>query len=148
MVITGAVTKIESRVRITCRSSWYIDRSLRCSGVIITILGVCSHVSAEIKFFNCDRCFTTSGLLNVQFNMSEDGTTFVVTTEYLTEITAGNGQFHITLNVGIVGTCVDIRYPGAGLTPHSHNQVTVHIGILTGTYNLSHIQGTVVRVGL
>ena len=41
--------------------------------------------------------------------MAPDDTTLVVAAEYLAEVTGGNGQLHIAVHIGIVGSGVNQR---------------------------------------
>ena len=72
--------------------------------------------------------------------MSEDGTALVVAAKHLTETSAGDGQLHITFDVGILGTAIHLvrRVLVTRHTAHDHNQVALNVGILTGTVKFAN----------
>ena len=68
--------------------------------------------------------------------MSHDDTARVVTTKYLVEVTACDGQFHVAVHVGIVGTAVELIHPSARHTSQDSNGITHDVGILSGVHHL------------
>ena len=76
--------------------------------------------------------------------MTKDSTTQVITAKHLTEASAGNGQFHVTLYIGFVSTT--IKFSGLGLrhTAHDKNHISLDVGILTCTHHLIYFKGAAI----
>ena len=55
---------------------------------------------------------------------------------------AGDGQLHVTIDVGIVSTAEHQRNPLSRLTSHDNLQVAIHVGILTGADQFTYVQET------
>ena len=67
--------------------------------LIITIDRVLSLISATIEFTYDDRRSTSTGLFNIHRNRTIYLTAGLVSTEHTLELTAGNREAHIALNV-------------------------------------------------
>ena len=74
--------------------------------------------------------------------MTSDGTTQVITSKHLSEVSASDGQFNITIHIGVVSTTIDDRDLNSILTTQDHLQVTIHVGILTGSNQLLYLHRT------
>ena len=129
------------------RCSWLRIRCISCTSIIITIHGVSGLFSSEIEMVYLDRS-STIAFLDVQFDMAKDIATCVIAAIHFFINTAGNSQLNITIDVGIIGTTVDDRDLGIRLTPQDHDEVTVHVGILTGTDHLLQVEVTVIFITL
>ena len=70
--------------------------------------------------------------------MTEDSTLGLVTAEKLPDLSAMDGQLHVTLHVGILCTTIVLINPSVLLTVNDINQVSLDIGILTGSKELVH----------
>ena len=122
--------------------------SSRCPGlqgariVVVAVHRIGRLVAAEVELVDGDRRFAVARLLNVQLDVSQDGAALVVAAEHLAEVAAGDGQLHVAADVGIVGTGIEHRHFGAGLTAHDHDEVAVDVGILARAHNLAHVEGT------
>ena len=113
---------------------------------IIAILRVECIVSAEIKMINIEG--NTGGFLYIHDDMTFDAATVVVASDYIAEFTTGDGQLHVAIHIGVVSTTENKRNCHIGFTAHDNLQVTVHVGIFTGTYQLPYVQITIARGGV
>ena len=142
---------------ISCRCSWPVDRlrhliiiieesvcilvaSIFILRMVITKYRVGCIITTTIQLIN-DNGLTTC-FLNIQFDMSEDSTTLVVTTEDLTEITIGDGHFYITLHICILCTTIVFQDLLVWLTIQDGNDVTFNISISTCIIDLVYLQCT------
>ena len=63
-------------------------------------------VTTKIEVFYIDR--TTSRFFNIELNMSLDKTTKVIAAIDIGKVTTSNRQLHIAVDVGIVGTTINL----------------------------------------
>ena len=113
----------------------------KCSIFIVTEDRVGCLIATEVELVNLDRI--TSGLFDVDLYVSLDDTTEVVTAEDLTEGSTGDGELHIAIYIGVVGTAeYQVGLLVCRHTAHYQYDVAIDIGILACTYNLFDIQVT------
>ena len=112
--------------------------------LIITIDRVGSLIATQVEIVNLDGL--TFCFFHIHSDFSFDGTSQVVTTEHLAEVTIGNVQRYISIHVRLVGTRKQLINLSIRLTAQGHIYIAVDISILSSTYNLVHYQFTTIRV--
>ena len=128
---------------IACRCTRQISRSAvgQCAVLIIAVYRVGSLVAAEVQLIDID--WRTACLLDVHLDIALDDTAEVVATEHLAEGSAGDGQLHMAVDVGIVRAGKHQLGLCRRHTAHDHIDILVDVGVLTGTDYLEHVQRTV-----
>ena len=102
--------------------------------LIIAIDRIGSLVTTQVELIDSDGLATRFLYIHRDFTLH--GTSQVVTTEHLAEVTVGNVQRDITIHIRLIGTSKQLWYLARWLTAQSHIHITIDIGILTSTDNL------------
>ena len=72
----------------------------------ITIDRIRSQIATGIQLVNLDRCTTV--LFNVNRDRTSDGSSLLVTAEYLRVVTIGDSDMHIIEDVGILRSAIEL----------------------------------------
>ena len=137
--IINTCSRLDIHCNLTMGSNWYLNT---------LIVGFCSRIRCFIttayKVLNDDR-ITTIRLFNIYYDIALDTTTCIVTTIHVLQNTTGNSQMNITMDMGIIGTTMDIVYR-TSRTCSQNNVYRTHITLVACSVKSGNMQRTIANL--
>ena len=137
--IINTGSRLHIHRNLTMGSNWYL---------YTLIVSFCSRIRCFItttyQVLDDDR-ITTIRLFNIYYDIALNTATCIVTTIHILQDTTGNSQMNITMDMGIIGTTMDIVYR-TFRTCSQHNVYRRHITLVACSIKSGNMQRTVANL--